>query len=691
MIGSMATPSSVTSDSAVKHATGNILLVDDDPLILSVLDKTLAHEGYTISKASNGTRAIDLIKKQSFDVIICDLYLPDCSGLDVLKEALGRQPETARIALTAASELRIITELINIGQISHFIPKPWEIPAVLQTVKNCVEQVQLIRENKRLHELIVKQNRELKLNHERLQEELRIGGVIHQVMLSGRVPRKTPRLTVEALTIPSKEIDGDFYDFYQPAPHILDVVMGDVMGKGLPAAFVGTAVKGQISRFALPSRDVKVAQERSFWYEEVTTPVNVLDQAMAEVGPQLMELEYFVTLVYCRFNLDKNTFSLIDCGSTKPLHFRAKTKSCQLLKGVNHPLGLLEKEQYQMVEVPFEKEDLFVIYSDGLTEAFSPDGEMFGLKRLIDLVEVHYEKPVHELVQIITENVEQFMRHKGYDDDFTLIIVKIAESPGNRSEKERVAKFSSDLSQLKAAREFIGRVVRDAGNEAAKFTDQLQLALNEIFCNIVQHGESQNPRGEIVVHAVCTDERIKLEVLDRGKPFDPRIVQEPSLSGDQTNGLGLYLVRQIADRLTYIAKKNADEWNCFTLEKSFKPKEEDMEFSHELKDNIMTITLQGENLDAKEATDFKLRVKELLSQNKSYRVVLDLHNLQFIDSSGLGSFLSILRAVNSEGGDLKMSSMTKPVRAVFELVNMHRIFEIYNSPEEATQSFKKGR
>ena len=69
------------------------------------------------------------------------------------------------------------------------------------------------------------------------------------------------------------------------------------------------------------------------------------------------------------------------------------------------------------------------------------------------------------------------------------------------------------------------------------------------------------------------------------------------------------------------------------------------------------------------------------------KLVFDLSRLRFVDSSGLGAFLSCLRHVNAKGGDLKLCGMSKPVRAVFELVRLHRIFDILGTREEAVRAF----
>lgn len=112
-----------------------------------------------------------------------------------------------------------------------------------------------------------------------------------------------------------------------------------------------------------------------------------------------------------------------------------------------------------------------------------------------------------------------------------------------------------------------------------------------------------------------------------------------------------------------------------------------MMISCDKKNNVLVITPKTEVLDALASPEFKQKVMDLINNKDSKNVVLDLHQLQFIDSSGLGSFLSVLRVLHGHGGELKLACMNRPVRAVFELVSMHKIFEIFNSTDEAVKSF----
>ena len=110
-----------------------------------------------------------------------------------------------------------------------------------------------------------------------------------------------------------------------------------------------------------------------------------------------------------------------------------------------------------------------------------------------------------------------------------------------------------------------------------------------------------------------------------------------------------------------------------------------MEVTCEKVGDVAVAAVPVEELDASNAGEFKRDVAPVLDAN--VKLVLDLSRLRFIDSSGLGAFLSCLRRLSAKGGDLKLSGMSKQVRAVFELVRMNRIVEIYGTREEAVRAF----
>lgn len=101
--------------------------------------------------------------------------------------------------------------------------------------------------------------------------------------------------------------------------------------------------------------------------------------------------------------------------------------------------------------------------------------------------------------------------------------------------------------------------------------------------------------------------------------------------------------------------------------------------------DIIVIELEQTNLDAGNYKDFKATVNDLI--NGEFKVLIDMNSLQFIDSAGLGAVLSILRKVHEDGGDIKISRVSKAVKVLFDLVRLGKLMEIYDSKEDALASF----
>ncbi len=110
-----------------------------------------------------------------------------------------------------------------------------------------------------------------------------------------------------------------------------------------------------------------------------------------------------------------------------------------------------------------------------------------------------------------------------------------------------------------------------------------------------------------------------------------------------------------------------------------------MEIIGEKIGEVEVLEVKG-RLDASSAKDFKERVNALVKA-ENHKIVIDMEGVDFIDSSGLGSLVSSLRSVNKAGGDIKISSLQKQVRAIFELTRLHRVFGIYEDKNTAATSF----
>ncbi len=111
-----------------------------------------------------------------------------------------------------------------------------------------------------------------------------------------------------------------------------------------------------------------------------------------------------------------------------------------------------------------------------------------------------------------------------------------------------------------------------------------------------------------------------------------------------------------------------------------------MDFNCKKIDDVAVVVLPGETLEASNSEDFKQDIAPLLEVNT--KMVFDMSQIKFVDSSGFGALLSCLRKLKEQGGDLKLFALSKPVGALFRMIRMDRIVDIFNTKEEALRAFQ---
>ena len=277
---------------------------------------------------------------------------------------------------------------------------------------------------------------------------------------------------------------------------------------------------------------------------------DIVTLAHAEVARQLIELESFVTLCYARFDLVERRLELVDCGHTTTIHYQAATATCRLLQGENMPLGVSESEIFEQMSVRVEPGDVFLFYSDGLTEARDAEGELFGIERLSECVRQHGRLEPKDLIEQIRLEAVAFSQSERFGDDLTCVAVRIEERrlPLARAEIE----ILSDLEELSRARAFVREVCTSLANPPAdEIIDQLELAITEAASNVMRHAYGGRTDRRIQLEAEAFDDRIVLRLHHLGQSFDPAAVRPPVFDGTQDGGFGMYIISQSMDEVRY--------------------------------------------------------------------------------------------------------------------------------------------
>jgi len=246
---------------------------------------------------------------------------------------------------------------------------------------------------------------------ERFMKELEIARTVQQNFL----PQKSPGIkgiNIASLCIPAMEVGGDYYDFIEIDENRLGVVIGDVSGKGISAAFYMTMAKGIIKSLCSDSNSPSdiLRKMNSIFYSNATRNV-------------------FISVIYGIFDRTKKEFVFARAGHT-PIVLRKRDKEQPEFHSPNGiALGLDKGEIFsQVIEdkiLEIAPGDVFIFYTDGVSEAVNEKEEEFGEERLAQIITENSDNDANKIVQIIKNKIEEFSSKSYQKDDITLVVVKI--------------------------------------------------------------------------------------------------------------------------------------------------------------------------------------------------------------------------------------------------------------------------
>jgi sigma-B regulation protein RsbU (phosphoserine phosphatase) len=255
---------------------------------------------------------------------------------------------------------------------------------------------------------------ERSVNEARLERELQFARRVQAALLPTQLPKKIKGVDVAVAFAPARELGGDFYDFLMPESHTLVVAVGDVSGKGVPAAlysvFAGELVRGRTFRR-------RYQPERS-------TPAHVLMSINSILHERQLE-EYYCTLCYALFDLKRRVVTLANSGLPYPIRLSGGECSQVQLPGV--PLGSFFGVGYDEASFPLAAGDTYLFCSDGVYEAMDAQGREFGVPRVIDIVRATAAAPAAATIDAIVRAVDEHRAGFAPNDDTTLVALKITQ------------------------------------------------------------------------------------------------------------------------------------------------------------------------------------------------------------------------------------------------------------------------
>ena len=370
-----------------------ILVVDDNPVNLQVLVRTLHGTGHRILAARDAASALEIVRRAGPDLVLLDVMMPGQDGFELCR-TIRSEPaaaDTMVIFLSALGETSDKVLGLTLGAVDY-ITKPIQTEEVLARVSNHLARQHLEREVRR--------------HRDGLNKELDNAARMQRLLLPTTLPHRAG-VHLAAHYKTSRHAGGDYYDVLDLGDHGLGLFVADVSGHGAPAAIVMAMLRAVLHSLAEPADPAAVLRHLNQHFQ------------------YLWDSSMFATAVYGVLNLESRRLRLACAGHPPPLLFRTGAAVTAAVDGVV-PLLLMEIDEVPTTELQLQAGDRLLFYTDGVTERMSPSEAMYDLDRLSAALERLGAYSPGEIVGRLIAEVEAFAGGQEAEDDLTLLVLGLS-------------------------------------------------------------------------------------------------------------------------------------------------------------------------------------------------------------------------------------------------------------------------
>jgi len=391
------------ADNRLTGGTPRILVVDDNDDNRYTLTLHLDLEGYTnVETAQDGEEAIARLEEGSFDLLLLDVMMPKVDGYQVLTWLKNhvRLRDLPVIMISALAEMNSVVRCIELGAVDYLL-KPFN-PVLLKA------RLGATLEKKRLRD-------EIDAHLARLREELDTARRLQMGMVPQSFPVPSAQLPIDlyASMEPAREVGGDLYDFFVTDDGMLCFLIGDVSGKGMPAALFMARAKSLI-RIA-----TELMRPRHGASAKPSEIIGLVNRELCQDNGNMM----FVTLFFAMLAPATGELSFCNAGHNAP--YRLDGNSLTAIDGAKGIiLGVKPDAVYDTGQISLATGEMIYLFTDGITEASNAIDELFGEARLEAVLRGGAGRASAEIVSSVAEAVKSFVGTALPSDDITMIAVR---------------------------------------------------------------------------------------------------------------------------------------------------------------------------------------------------------------------------------------------------------------------------
>jgi sigma-B regulation protein RsbU (phosphoserine phosphatase) len=397
-----------TSEQRPKASGPRILVVDDNDDNRYTLTLYLDLEGYTnVETAQDGEEAIARLQTAEFDLVLLDVMMPKVDGYQVLTWIKGqpRLHDLPVIMISALNEMNSVVRCIELGAVDYLL-KPFN-PVLLKA------RLGSTLEKKRLRD-------QIDAHLARLEQELEAARRLQMAMVPQSFPKPSAAFPLElnASMEPAREVGGDLYDFFVTEDGKLCFLVGDVSGKGMPAALFMARTKSLIR---ITTELMRARHGAAAGPAEIIARVN---RELCQDNSDMM----FVTLFFAMIEPATGELEFCNAGHNAPYRLNGKTvETIEGGKGII--LGVRPDAAYTTGRLALAPGDGVYLFTDGVTEAADPADELFSEQRLEGVLRGSAGLSTADIVKSVTEAVRKFVGTALPSDDITMLAIRRLAAP----------------------------------------------------------------------------------------------------------------------------------------------------------------------------------------------------------------------------------------------------------------------
>lgn len=365
-----------------------ILLVDDNPVNIKLLETALVKEGYRIISAMDGRKARELAQEVLPDLILLDIVMPEEDGFETIRQLKANSETTSIpvIFLTSKYELDAKVTGFDLGAVDY-ITKPFHIQEVLARVRLHLKL------SFATNSLIASQAQKLKQIRD-AQSSMLVG------------PDEIPEAKFNVHYLSLLEAGGDFYDVFKISDGIFGYFLGDVSGHDIATSYITAAIKALLKQNCTPI------------YRPVES-MKMINNVLVEILPD----EKHMTACYARLNRKSKTMTIVNAGHP-PVVYASNDGKPNLIEAEGDVLGIFNNVHYQSQDIRVEPGERFYLYTDGLIE--KPGAKKIWTGRLEELLGACCkitEAPLSESVDMLMESM--LGKSAQHEDDIVVMGIEV--------------------------------------------------------------------------------------------------------------------------------------------------------------------------------------------------------------------------------------------------------------------------